>query len=607
MITVTGGELQESEGAGRWRLAKLAAAMAFLALTLAVFIAYGSPAEDFESSIYSSTPIEYWVAVMASVTIGLVLTVGAVRSRALNRRFAFLGPMVLVMANMVVIALPIIRGYFLWNATGDTGLHLSWAQGVLNSGELQAQNFYPVTAIIMTALSSVLDLEMLEVLKLLPLILAVLYFLGLYYFARTLSLTKGGAIMAAVAGFVLINLAYTYVAPNGMANYFLPLALMILSKDIIRQTRSWKVLAIIVAVFIPFFHPLVAMFLVVALVAIAFYSVMSGRKKIAMDRFGQNAFRSLPIAALIFVITIAWISNFSIWDGMIQDVKNIIEGMGTSHLEEAISDIDAADTKGYNVIEYLAKMYATIGLYVMLAMLSLYSVLKRRSIGERADRIFVLFIPLFIVTIAFAFFYFFSLPFSPIRLLTYISLLTLPAIGFLFHRGLGSRSRGLSTVSSLFIVALLLGVFVAGVAVLFPSPYSLEINNQYTEADASGMDWFIDSKDRGINSTGWYYSPWTESYVLSSYEDGRNRSDLNRYQTTSLPDHLGYDVAETFAESYNWSTYIIIKELNRIVYVDVYPQMAEERLIATDLIRLELDPTVDRLYSSGGFVAYYSE
>jgi len=607
MITVTGGGPQEDERTGRGRLAKIAAVMAFIALTLAVITAYDSPAEAFESSIYSSTPIGYWVMVLACTAIGLALTVGAVRARALDRRLAFIGPMVLVMTCMVVIALPIIRGYFLWNATGDTGLHLSWAQGVLDSGEIQAQNFYPVTSVIMTALSTVLDLGMLDVLKILPLIFAVLYFLGLYYFARTLSLTKGGAIMAAVAGFVLINHAYTYVAPNGMANYFLPLALMILSKDIIRQTRSWRVLAIIVAVFIPFFHPLVAVFLVVALVAIAFYSIMSVRKKVTMDRFGQNAYRSLPIAVLIFVITIAWISNFNIWDGMIQDVKAIIEGMGTSHLDEAISDIDAADTKGYNVIEYLAKMYATIGLYVMLAILSLYAVWRRRSIGERVDRIFVLFIPLFIVVIAFAFFYFFSLPFSPIRLLTYVSLLTLPAIGFLFHRGLGSRSRALSAASSLFIVALLLGVFMAGVAVLFPSPYSLEINNHYTEADASGMDWFIDSKDRGINSTGWYYSPWTESYVLSSYEDGRNRSDLNRYQTTSLPDHLGYDVAETFAESYNWSTYIIIKELNRRVYVDVYPEMAEERLTAADLIRLELDPTVVRLYSSGGFVAYYSE
>ena len=83
------------------------------------------------------------------------------------------------------------------------------------------------------------------------------------------------------------------------------------------------------------------------------------------------------------------------------------------------------------------------------------------------------------------------------------------------------------------------------------------------------------------------------------------RDDLSAYVTIGFPYRLGYDKNKELGQSYEKNVYLVMTELTKKVYKDVFPKMAPIRLTTDDLNQLGEDQSVDRLYTNGGIDFYY--
>ncbi len=110
------------------RVTYAVSSFAFVLLSFGVVSAYSSPATGYELSIYSGTPIVYWL----SLAVSLFVTVFLLLSKNRNKTVGLtLGSV----AIASLLCLPIIRGYYHVGAT-DALSHWAIAQEVLQSGDI---------------------------------------------------------------------------------------------------------------------------------------------------------------------------------------------------------------------------------------------------------------------------------------------------------------------------------------------------------------------------------------------------------------------------------------------------------------------------------------
>ncbi|MFB6179797.1 MAG: hypothetical protein ABEI77_08745, partial [Halorientalis sp.] len=134
------------EGAGR-SLALTVLTLGFLAVAGAVLTATRSPATGYEVSIYSATPVTFWIA--CSVAFLAAISV------AVSPLYEDVAPFVLVLGGstmLTIAALPVLRGYYFYGL-GDSLTHLGWARQ-LAAGSDPLAFFYPGSHLIAAAIAA---------------------------------------------------------------------------------------------------------------------------------------------------------------------------------------------------------------------------------------------------------------------------------------------------------------------------------------------------------------------------------------------------------------------------------------------------------------------
>ena len=112
------------------------ASVGFISITVALIAAWSSPATGFESSIYLSTPLTFWLFSLLGIAFGIFIVVSQIYRQNLKNNLWILGLLLILMGNAAVLSLPVIRGYYLWNASGDTGTHMGIIQDLLRTGHI---------------------------------------------------------------------------------------------------------------------------------------------------------------------------------------------------------------------------------------------------------------------------------------------------------------------------------------------------------------------------------------------------------------------------------------------------------------------------------------
>ncbi len=542
----------------------------FLFVLIAVGVAIKSPATSYESSIYTSTPLIVWICLGIAYLLGFILLLNGIK----DNRWRF-GYLVLVVCNLALLSLFILRGYDYWGVSGDVGTHLGWIQDLVRGDGLIKGNFYPLTHLLVAGLSIVSQIEPATIIKFIPLIFSVVYYLGIYLCAKEIAPEKTVPFIV-LLGIPFLDGYFLVTVPSVLANLSFPLMLWFYLRSYKQKNFKWVAPGLFIAY--PLFHFVAWIAMAVAVFVISTIAKRYGDVYIllAMGLMGLFwlSFTNSPDTILKFITPFHL--NFDM-------IIGIIKGMG-----EVIG-------KGADVGGMFLKTYGGILAYGVLA---LWGWLKLKRHNHTLLKSFCFTCGAFILLIVYL--HFTQLWFDPMRFYFFVTVLILFPAGY----GLSVIWERLHRVRYAIIVIVAM-ILANSVMMVYASPYSLQPSLHVTQNEVDGMKWLMVNKDTKLYSGGWYYDPQCFAAFLLTKEERTERRDLTKEMYVSVPYHLGYDNHESIGELNGEDWYLVINEKMRAVYKDTYHWLEQDRLIDGDFAKLGNDPNARLLYSKGGFEVYY--
>jgi len=592
---------------------KVCALAGFILLILALIFAWNSPATGFESSIYTSTPFPFWICLLLAIGAGIFIVISEIYHNNAKNNLWILGLLLIMISNIALLSLPIIRGYYLWNASGDTGEHIGIVQGLIQNGHIGKDVVYPFTHLFLAQVSEILDVGVIPIVMRVPILFDMLYMVFLYFAAKALLPRQEQILFACLAGAALIHGWFTAgVSPYSLGSLYFPMVLFLLIKSSSKPSLPWLILGLIMVLLLPLIHPILAITAIIILISLRISAgiIESKVRNRAVDSEYGAIKPSWGIIIILSFWTFTWISisSFTIWGEFYKNVEQALVGDSTNKIGAIINTINYAGSYGYSTISYFTRVYAVTLCYGILVLISFPILLKNISHELKLQKVTTLYGPLAVVTLAMIMLYFLNLRFSPSRLEIIIIVMLFFIVGFLlyeFYRWTINQTVTLRYIAIVLLGLFLFGTSLGGILKLYPSPYSYDISSQNTRSEITGMDWFLKQKDTTLFSAGWYFSPYRYADFLLTTEEKQNRNDYTIYNTKDLPFHLGYDIYSNLGSYFKNDIYVVLLPLNRKVYTEIYPAMAKIRLLPDDFNKLDQDVTVNKLYENGEFEVYY--
>lgn len=589
-------------------IVKAVGSLCFILIAVALLAIRDSPATGYESSIYASTPPLVWGILIVCVACGIGIVVHQVWRREDHSNLWIIGYALILSCGLILISLHTLRGYAFWNAWGDSGSVIGWMQDLVSAGHTRSGDFYPILAIYVSQLAQVLGVSVLGLQSWLGVSLSLLPMLSMYILARLFLPRRGQVILATVAGCSVFYSLYFANDQTSLTNALFPLTLYLLCRSLMRGALQWRILFTIIIFWFPLVHPVPAMALFCILLTI---SVVGSVLHLSTGTPGMESgpFKfDVSITMLLFVWAITWISSFYVWDVMIRNLHNLLTEGGSTHVAALADEILYATEYGYSVVEQFFKVYGNILLYIILTLVALPVLIKRVGTSDKLKRLISLYGPVATIALVIIVLYLTNLPFGPGRLFIYIMLMLSIFAGFILYEFIdwsAHRNNLLAKIAPSLVVVLLLSVSINAGLKLYPSPYILQPSAHATQTEMDGMDWFFHNKDTTMDSSGWYLALNRFATFLVNAEERQQRRDIGRDSVTALPWHLGYDEHSMMGEFYEKDVYVVFRQMSRRVYVDVYPEMAELRVLPDDFGKMDNDPTIDKLYENSGFDVWY--
>lgn len=586
---------------------KLAAALGFIVVIVAIIFAWNTPASGYESSIYLSTPLISWVLLFIGFGLGVSIVVSKTGEKDTSDKGWFIGLLLIWLVNIAILSLPYVRNYFFWDGAGDTGDHLGLTQDLLSSGHMAGNILYPITHILLAQISLVLRIEPMSLFRWVLLLFAALPFFSIYLICREVLSNKRQMAIATLTGSILFQNWSNFLTPNAVGNILFPFLIFVLIKVIKATTKTfqWTVSLILLVLLIVPLHPVPALAFLLVVMAICLWQKIKSKYR----NNESFPFRVLGVA-LVLLITVwllVWESSFSHWDTTINNIYKLLTKGGQTQLQSIVDTATYASQYGYNVFVQFIKLYGGIIIYFFLAAFGFIILLRRTSKKYDSYLLAPFAWAVVIIALVMLSMYFANLFFEPLRLVAYIIILCPPFVGIALGSFIDFPNwpRWSRSARVICIGLLLMIISTGAVLILYPSPYILSISYQNTRSEITGTDWLLHKKDVNIFLTGWYYGPSVYSSYLLTSEERLGRNDLSPYTTQELPYRLGYNKNEELGKNYQKDVYLVLTELGRKVYKDLYPKMAPLRLTTDDLNKLEEDKSVDKLFTNDGIDIYF--
>lgn len=598
----------------KYRL-KVLAIVCFTLITISVFIAYNNPAIGYEASIFRSTPFIVWVFIFISFFSGVVLIVHQVYTREYeSNNFWIFGVLIVFLSYATVLSLHIIRGYYMWNMTGDSATHLGIIKQIITNGNALQTNMYPILHIYVAELSQILGISLIQLHTLIPVYFNLLYLVFMYFFAKSILHNKSMSIMVYVASSALLPQYMLILAPNHQANALLPLALFIIAKYINTKKMQWKILGSLIILFYPPFHILPAFILEIILVSLwipkRVFSLITKDKMNKDDSIESIDKFNVDFSLFLIIWGIFWISSFRVWTMTMQRLRGLLLLGGPTHFSLLMGMMRFAGNNHYNIIEYVLKMLGGTLVYMIITIASIPFLWKELHTNKENISLIALYGPLSIISSCIMMFYFLNLIFGPLRLIVYINLMCSIFTGFIIFKIIEkTRSINKKYISNLilgFIVIFIVVIFAVGVQIIYPSSYILSTSWHTTKTEVDGMGWFVHNMDSRIGITGISIAPGRFADFLLTPEAKKNQI-IPWYLSDEMKvsPHFGYNDHSSLSELYDKDVYLIIPRKNKSIYVDVVPEMAKDGWYPSDFDKLENDKGLDKLYMNGEFDVWY--
>jgi|GEM_PF-1761819 hypothetical protein len=584
------------------RLEKNLLLVGFISISVVLFIiSVTPPAPGYEMYIAKAYPPYFWFFIILAISCGMFILI---RQSFSNKRSNWWigGLTLIILANLIIYFLPVCRGYALYGR-GDVVNHLGIVKDILFTGNFSEDNYYPISHILTTILTYILNIDPKLAITISPAIFYILYIIGIYLLATVVSNHQGQVLLiTAFAGVLLFTYYGSMFLPTHFSLSIIPLILFLFYKKrkSSDQAFSIEVLFVILLLLIPFFHPVTSVQLIITFLifplSIFIFKFLNKQTDLATD-FSSNQYQKafLP-TILVFVTFFIWFSYKSLFRGTVKQVYNfLILEIGTPPIEAYQSMWIKANLTFGEFLKMLFKSYGHELIYVVFSFIALLILLKRAFSKKNLSLEMIFFLLMFIIfSIEFFPFLFgdFMLT-NPQREFEWALVASTVLNGMFYHQYISDKwqKRNYSLVKKAlpitFLFILIIISVVIGIFSFYSSPLMGEINSQVTNADLEGMNWYFDH----FNHKSSYFFGKTLFRKFSTALINKE----NRYPVvktfSDVPSHFGYT-----GENFKSDGYLIITDYEKKYYMVKWPEIGS--FTKKDFIKLDYDPQKNLLYSN---------
>jgi hypothetical protein len=578
----------------RW----LAAGGFALVLVLTVILALTPEANGYEMSIYDAYPWYFWLLAGLAMLVGTVVIVRSASAETTDWVYGLL--LVLTVVGLLLF-LPYFRGYTMFGRA-DVLSHVGFIRDIQATESVGQENIYPNFHLLVLSLAYTTGVEAQTILMSITGIgslFSILAFVALVssVFDRQRALLSVPFSTVLIAG---------QSAPYVFSIMLVPFVLFLFVKE--RRTRALHVrAALAVSLFaLVIYHPITTLFLVLILTVYGVARTLYERGVLTNRDRVTAPVGTMPLTQLVVAV-------FSVW---YLDFAKILERFGIvfQNLSAPGGDGSSVATYSSTVSQYTPALVDIVRIAalrygqsaILLAVGGLYSLvflaaaLRDRATGTVFQSTFVGALGLF--TALSGVFFVFDLIVSFGRPLVYAELFAALLAGSFFY-ALAERTGSRRTVHVVLYVTVAL-VLATSTMGLYTSPSTIGQNQQVTDAELEGTEWYLEHREDGPDLTEFgieTYRYRDAVFGRYTYEDDKVvTSDTDR-----IPRHFGYTGNETLGASYDRDKYMVITKTGRNFYESIYPDYREFwKYEEQDFERLPRDRTVSAVYDNGEYDVY---
>ncbi|MDN7026095.1 hypothetical protein FGU65_14595 [Methanoculleus sp. FWC-SCC1] len=595
-----------------YRLAKIFALgqMACIFVLLITLVQAGS-ATGYELSIYDAYPWYFWAALIASVLLGVLLILWSGTRAQEMTWYWLLGLVPILLSYTIFLGLPLIRGYVLYGrGNNDILSHIGWSRTIVETGQLASNDFYPVVHILISVLDYIgLSLE--QAAGFLAIFFSLVFIIFMLFLARAVSPCKGPLFFILAFSIpLLLSYFHLSVHPSILSVFMIPLLLGCYHLKGSAEpvpVLEFTFLALVLTLLTVFFHP------VTALIALVIFAVFGITNLLVRRIGGRDALASEPgvryFALVIILGLFTWLNPFEGLDWKMRAVLEGLVGESTGIASYYGGLAEQANLSLAGVAQIALNQYGQVLVYFIAAYIALVLVagLIIKGKARRYEVYYavqVLAAGLFSVVMVIGYF----IEFEPVRVVRYAAVVIPVLCGYVFYHKFRVIRRPNTQVLFLGLIFFFIAAAsIFGVFNVYFSPTIVKANAQLTQAELDGVVWYFDRADLAtpLLATDLPLGRYEMYHFGYGTPEHFNRPQLDLY----LPSHFGYDTNETLRASLDArrAVYLITTETNRQTHL-VYPETVRPQVhqyTDPDFVRLSDDPTVDKSYTNGEFMAWY--
>lgn len=554
------------------------------------FYIHSKPIVQYEIDLYSNVKNIIYINIALYSIISYIFIMKCKQFSCFLRNSMILS---IATLSSITILFPYIRGVTVANS-GDTLTHIGYTRDILLTGNINfGINIYPLLHILTSAIVLILDTHVSLVSSLLnPLLSLSIYPLAVYILSkkRIPNTTQIVPIISLFIAFTFplnyfASLYNSFTAPNALAYMLLPIYVYILIYFLIRKDVIILIILQLLLLSSIITHPLLNFMIIFSIFAMILIMNLTEIRKKNLSLVTLLAFYTITSIAYLVYLT-------QIWKVPIMNLVKYLSG--NIIIEQTVGIFDKTSKLGLDFWQLIYLSVKTIihqALLIFLTFLYFIKNIRKHSKTEKHliflsvySVLFVLF-TIQVLTPSF-------LNIAYYRFLLGILAISPPLISELFGKRFNTRIKIVTIV--LIVISVIIGY-----QIVYPSPYSLQINPQATSQDITTSGFILTNSLKNFKMYGYL----TTSVVGRSF--ALHTSSIEEYEELrgywaglayTLPNHLGYP-RRTLEVTPLMDSYIVLSTRDILAYTTVWKSVG--RINWRDFRHFNSDYNTNLIYTSG--------
>ena len=578
--------------------------------------AWSYPCVGYESSIYTSTPVVFWIANLSCFIVGVTSILYSMSKKEGEYSvFVAFGWSLLVLFLISITGLFILRGYGVLNISGDTGTHYGVLQTLLEAGVTTSS--YPGGYIETIVLHLFSGVQLSSLINLNSILFVFLFLIGGYLLSNVICMSCLEKFFVMILCFLLpfgctfyttggfsLSMYIPYLSAFLLCPLFLYLVFLIENNG-----KKFIFLILLILIGIISYHVLIY-FVCVAFIGVHLVTFLMFKAG-CVNHF--TVVKSLVcLLALCFVAFFSWSYYLNLIQGRISTFSDfILDNIASDIYGETLSKTVATDYFGslgiWEIGELILRqggLLILLGIFFILVIPKLIQNVK----SGRYHNLSVIYVFAIVILLIISLSFFIYSGFQPGRLVLFVSLCSIFSAGIVLsslYQNIHIPSTKWKRIvrSGVLVISLTL-IVGASIGSYYPSIHTVVTTPaQVTDSTLDGVEFYLQNSNYAYNELGIVGPLWRYSQYLSSSTYARHEGMDKNIRTISYPmDHFGYSSGILLGGNYTDSIYLLLMN-SYLTNYNENPLWKYKVPPFTygDVSRLNSDRTVSKIYDNPEF------